>query len=242
MQLYAGGELSMWWSRIVISIVLISSFYFPAIARAQSAQGTPAGGSSATPGAQATTAQKQSPASNPSAQATPGTTKLPDVAITATRITQPVSQIGTTTTVVGNQSIQDQKIEMTSDSLREVPGVQVTQSGGPGTITEVSIRGSNTSQVLTLLDGVEVNNGLTGSFDFANLTIDNISRLEVIRGAGGSLYGSSAIGGVINQISREGHGAPRFSLLSDGGNWKTQRQVASVSGSEGRLGYSGAVS
>jgi vitamin B12 transporter len=120
-----------------------------------------------------------------------------------------------------------------------VPGVEVTQSGGPGTITAVTIRGSSSSQVLTLLDGVEVNSGTAGSFDFANLTTDNTSRIEVIRGAGGSLYGSSAIGGVINQISQEGAGAPKFSLLSDGGNWQTQRQVATVNGAAGRLGYSG---
>ena len=63
-----------------------------------------------------------------------------------------------------------------------------------------------------------------------------------IRGAGGSLYGSSAIGGVINQISEEGTGAPKFSLLSDGGNWDTERQVATASGAIDRLGYSGSVS
>ena len=169
-------------------------------------------------------------------------TNLPDMSITATRISQPLSQLGMTVTVVDKQQIQDQKIQQTSDALREVPGVQVTQSGGPGTETDVTIRGSSTSQVLTLLDGVEVNTGGLGSYDFANLTTDNASRIEVIRGAGGSLYGSSAIGGVINQISEEGTGAPKFSLLSDGGNWDTERQVATASGAIDRLGYSGSVS
>ena len=75
--------------------------------------------------------------------------------------------------------------------------------------------------MLVLLDGVEVNSNTAGSFDFANLTTDNTSRIEVLRGAGGSLYGSSAIGGVINVLSQEGTGAPKFSLLSDGGNWET---------------------
>jgi len=178
--------------------------------------------------------------SSPAAQTSP--TRLPDVAITATRITTPLSQLGVTTTVITDQQIQDQKIQQTSDALREVPGVVVTQQGGPGTTTNVSIRGSSTSQVLTLLDGVEVNTGGAGSFDFANLTTDNMSRLEVIRGAGGSLYGSSAIGGVINQISQEGTGPPKFSLLSDGGNWATQRQVATANGADGRLGYSGTIS
>ena len=90
-------------------------------------------------------------------------TNLPDMSITATRISQPLSQLGMTVTVVDKQQIQDQKIQQTSDALREVPGVQVTQSGGPGTDTDVSIRGSSTSQVLTLLDGVEVNTGGLGT-------------------------------------------------------------------------------
>jgi vitamin B12 transporter len=162
--------------------------------------------------------------------------------VTATRIAQPIGQVGNTVTVIHAQQIEDQKIQQTSDALREVPGVQVTQSGGPGSLTDVSIRGSSNTQVLTLLDGVEVNTGGAGSFDFANLTTDNTNRIEVIRGAGGSLYGSSAIGGVINQITEEGTGSPRFSLLSDGGNWETQRQVATSSGALGPLGYSGSVS
>jgi vitamin B12 transporter len=175
-----------------------------------------------------------------SSQSTP--IRLPEVAITATRINQPLSQIGTTITVVHDQQIQEQKIQQTSDVLRQVPGVEVTQSGGPGTVTDVSIRGSSTSQVLVLLDGVEVNSTTAGSYDFSNLTTDNVGRIEVLRGAGGSLYGSSAIGGVINVISQEGTGAPKFSLLSAGGNWGTQRQVASASGALGRLGYSSTLS
>ena len=188
--------------------------------------------------AKASQKPKASPAPSPSVPQA----NLPDMSITATRISQPLSQLGMTVTIVDKQQIQDQKIQQTSDALREVPGVVVTQSGGPGTLTDVSIRGSTTSQVLTLLDGVEVNTGGSGSYDFSNLTTDNASRIEVIRGAGGSLYGSSAIGGVINQISEEGTGAPKFSLLSDGGNWDTERQVANASGAIDRLGYSGSVS
>ena len=192
-----------------------------------------------------------SPTAKPSAassrQAGSGTpqnapTRLPDVAITATRITQPISQIGTTITVVHDKQIQDQKIQQVSDALREVPGVVVSQSGGAGTTTSVSIRGASSSQTLVLLDGVEVNSTTLGNFDFANLTTDNTSRIEVLRGAGGSLYGSSAIGGVVNVLSQEGTGAPRFSLLADGGNWETSRTIGTASGAIGRLGYSSTIS
>jgi vitamin B12 transporter len=235
---------------VALTLLIASSFNARAQPPAPSSIASP-GNSKAAPGSKPTASTNQqsakasqnskaSPAPSPAAQVPQ--TNLPDMSITATRISQPLSQLGMTVTVVDKQQIQDQKIQQTSDALREVPGVQVTQSGGPGTETDVSIRGSSSSQVLTLLDGVEVNNGGVGSFDFANLTTNNASRIEVIRGAGGSLYGSSAIGGVINQISEEGTGAPKFSLLSDGGNWDTERQVATASGALDRLGYSGAVS
>jgi vitamin B12 transporter len=236
----------------VLILTLFVATIWPSSSRAQSSPAPASPTASPTPkppsaGPQAANSQPSSassaapsPAANAAGQAP--TTKLPDMVITATRVSQPISQIGTTVTVIHAQQIDDQKIQQTSDALREVPGVQVTQSGGPGTEVDVSIRGSSSSQVLTLLDGVEVNNGGSGEFDFSNLTTDNTNRIEVIRGAGGSLYGSSAIGGVINQITEEGTGAPKFSLLSDGGNWATQRQVATASGAIDRLGYSGSVS
>jgi vitamin B12 transporter len=216
-------------------ILLISFLIWPSFSRAQQSPAPSQKQPSHTPSKGA-----KAPGTKPATQ--PPLTKLPDVAITATRITMPLSKIGVTTSVVTNQQIQDQKIQQTSDALREVPGVVVTQSGGPGTQTDVSIRGSSGAEVLTLLDGVEVNTGGSGSFDYANLTTDNTSRIEVVRGAGGSLYGSSAIGGVVNQISQEGTGPTKFSLLSDGGNWETERQIGTVNGSTGDLGYSGAVS
>jgi vitamin B12 transporter len=169
-------------------------------------------------------------------------TKLPDLAITATRIPQSVGKIGTTITVVHDKQIQDQKIQQVSDALREVPGVIVNQSGGPGTITSVFIRGASSSQSLTMIDGVEVNSPTAGDYDFSNLTTDNLSQIEVLRGAGGSLYGSSAIGGVVNVLTQEGTGAPRFSLLADGGNWETSRTIGSAIGSIGKLNYSSAIS
>ena len=182
------------------------------------------------------TSQSATPANKQEAQ------KLNPIVVTATRIPQPIGEIGTTITVVEAPQIQEQKIDHVADVLREVPGVQVTQSGSPGSVTDVSIRGATPSQTLVLIDGVEVNAGATGSFDLANLTTDNLDRVEVLRGAGGSLYGSQAIGGVINLLSQEGEGPPTASLLSEGGNRASSRQIGTVSGAQGNLGYSGAVS
>jgi vitamin B12 transporter len=202
----------------------------------------PSSGSSATNPKQPSPSAPSSTKNPQSGSGQKGPTRLPDVAITATRISQPLSQIGTTITVVHNKQIQDQKIQQVSDALREVPGVVVSQNGGAGTIADVSIRGASTSQTLVLLDGVEVNSTTAGSFDFSNLTTDNLSRVEVLRGAGGSLYGSSAIGGVVNVLSQEGTGAPRFSLLADGGDWETSRTIGTATGAIGKLGYSSTIS
>ena len=184
---------------------------------------------------------------SPSAAASPGASpnqpqKLAPVVVTATRIEQPLSEIGTTVSVVDQSQIQSQQIQSVDNVLRQVPGVTVMQSGSPGTETDVMIRGASASQTLIMIDGVEVNTGATGGFDISNLTTDNLERVEVLRGAGGSLYGSQAIGGVVNLISDEGEGTPKATMLSEGGNRATQRQVLTLTGAEGNLGFSSALS
>ncbi len=187
----------------------------------------------------------------PNPQPSPGTAKkgpdktaqtLPVMVVTATRIRQPLSEIGTSVSVVDSQQIQSQKIRDVGDVLREVPGLQVTQSGSPGSVTDVSIRGSTAAQTLVMIDGVEVNTGATGSFNLSNITTDGLSRAEVVRGAGGALYGSQAIGGVVNLLTERGAGAPEMTLSSEGGNRATERQIMTLNGSHGAVGYAGALS
>lgn len=170
--------------------------------------------------------------------------KLPKMVfvVTATRMEQPLDTVGTTVSVVGAQQIQEQQIHASGDVLRQVPGVQVNQSGSAGAQTDVSIRGSTAAQTLILVDGVDVNSGATGGFDISNLTSDDLDRVEVVRGAGGALYGSSAIGGVVNLITREGSGPLKISYDGEGGNRATQRQAVVFDGADGRLAYSGALS
>ena len=183
----------------------------------------------------------------PAAAPSPGTSqsnpqKLAPVVVTATRIEQPISDIGTTVSVVEQSQIQSQQIQSVGTALEQVPGVTVMQAGSPGTVTDVMIRGASSAQTLIMIDGVEVNTGSTGAFDISNLTTDNLDRIEVLRGAGGALYGSQAIGGVVNMITEQGEGTPKLSLLSEGGNRATQRQVLTTSGSLGNLDFSGALS
>ena len=198
---------------------------------------------SSTPSARATqSASSTGAAAAAAASPSPSENQLKTMVVTATRIRQPVGEIGTTVSVIDSEQIDSQKIEHVGTALEQVPGVQITQDGSPGTETDVSIRGSTSAETLIMIDGVPANSGSSGGFDISNLTTDNIDQIEVLRGAGGSLYGSEAIGGVVNILSQEGEGAPHFSLLSEGGNRATQRQVLTASGSENQLDFSGALS
>jgi vitamin B12 transporter len=168
--------------------------------------------------------------------------KLGEVVVTATRIKQPLSQIGTSVSVMPGSQMQDQKLGLVAPAMQQLPGVEVNQAGSPGTETDVTIRGSTAAQTLILIDGVNVNTSSTGGFDFSTITTDNVQQVEVVRGSGGALYGSQAIGGVVNVISKRGEGAPHFSLLSEGGNRGTERQVFTANGARGDFAFSGSVS
>ena len=182
------------------------------------------------------------PLGGPRAAARGKPVKLSEVIVTATRIKQPLSEIGTSVSVMPGSQMQDQKLGLVAPAMQQLPGVEVNQAGSSGTQSDVTIRGSTAAQTLILIDGVDVNTASTGSFDFSSITTDNIAQVEVLRGSGGALYGSQAIGGVVNVISKQGEGAPHFSLLSEGGNRGTERQVFTANGAEGGLAYSGSIS
>jgi len=170
--------------------------------------------------------------------AQPPEATLPPMFVTSTRTEVPLEQITTSATVITAKDIQDQQAVTVLEALRTVPGLDVVQTGSRGTGTSVFIRGADADQVLVLIDGVEVNSTSAGAFNFAHLTTENIERIEILRGAGGTLYGSQAIGGVINIITKRGRGPAEFGLSAEGGNGWTNRQTFSLSGEMGRLGYS----
>ena len=162
---------------------------------------------------------------------------LPPVFVTSTRTEIPLQQVTTSASEITTQDIQQQEAVMVLDTLRSVPGLEVVQSGSRGNATSVFIRGADADHVLVLVDGVEVNSTTLGAFDFAHLTTDNVERIEIIRGSGGTLYGSQAIGGVINIITKRGQGPMEASATLQGGNGWTNRQAFTLNGSAGNLGY-----
>ncbi|HEX9265281.1 MAG TPA: TonB-dependent receptor plug domain-containing protein, partial [Candidatus Binatia bacterium] len=163
---------------------------------------------------------------------------LPPVFVTSTRTETPLSQVTTSATVITDKDIQNQQAETVLQVLRTVPGLDVVQSGSRGNTTSVFIRGSESDHVLVLIDGVEVNSTTLGAFDFAHLTTENVERIEILRGAGGTLYGSQAIGGVINIITKKGQGPLEAGLSLEGGNGSTHRQGLTFRGDAGKLAYS----
>ena len=161
--------------------------------------------------------------------------------VTATRTEVPLSETTTSVTVVTDDEIQQQQAPTVIEALRLVPGLDFAQNGSPGTTSNIFIRGAESDQTLVLIDGVEVNSVTLGAFDFSNLTTENIDRIEVLRGSGGTLYGSQAIGGVINIITKKGEGTPTMTISAEGGKGNTHRETLSFSGSQGIVGFSGAV-
>ena len=163
---------------------------------------------------------------------------LAPVVVTATRIETPLEEVTTSITVITEDDIRAQQAETVLEVLRNVPGLDVVQSGSRGTTTSVFIRGSESDQVLVLIDGVEVNLTTTGAFNFPHLTTEDIERIEILRGAGGTLYGSQAIGGVVHVITKAGKGKPQINFSTEGGNGRTHRQLLAFRGGTERLGYS----
>ena len=122
------------------------------------------------------------------------------VVVTATRTEQPLSEVGQTVSVIEAAAIERRQSNTVVDFLRNVPGVTITRNGGIGSTTSVFIRGAESDQTVALIDGVKLNDPSSpgGGFNFGNLLVGNIARIEVLRGSQSVLWGSQAIGGVVN--------------------------------------------
>src|SRR5438445_4250506 len=166
---------------------------------------------------------------------------LEEVVVTATKTPVPVSQLTSAVEVIRGEELEKKKIKTVIDALRLAQSITVTQNGGPGTTATVGIRGASTSQTLVLVDGVIVNSPTAGLFDFGNLTTDNIERIEILRGAQSMLWGSDAMGGVINIITKKGTGAPTGGAFLEYGSFVTLREGAHVSGTKGPFDLSASV-
>ena len=158
--------------------------------------------------------------------------KLEDVVVTANYIPQDKSKIGSAVTVISADDITRQQVQYLSDILRTVPGLAVNQSGGGfGTFTQIRIRGAQGNQTLVRLNGIELNDPSGGSdYNFGNLLADDIERVEIIRGPQSSLYGSDAIGGVINIITKKGRQGLKLNGSAEAGSFGVYKVKGGFSG------------
>ena len=134
-----------------------------------------------------------------------------EVIVTATRVEQPLDQVIGATTVITRPDIERRLVQSTQDLLRGSTGIDVVNSGGLGKLSNAFVRGADAEQVLVLVDGVRVGSATSGTTPFEFLPVDQIERIEIVRGPRSSLYGADAIGGVIQIFTRRGNG-PAFNV------------------------------
>jgi vitamin B12 transporter len=163
--------------------------------------------------------------------------RLDPVVVTGTQVAVPVSELPSAITVIDRQEIESRQVTDVFQLLRTVPGLSVTQSGSRGGAIVVFPRGGNANFDMVLVDGVPVNNA-GGGYDFSDLTTDNIERIEVIRGPQSALYGSNAIGSVIQIFTRRGRGPLQTDVSLAGGSFNTFEGRGVVSGGSERFGGS----
>jgi vitamin B12 transporter len=157
---------------------------------------------------------------------------LGNVIVSATKTETYQAEIGSSTTVITAEDIRKSGKRSVQEVLRDVPGLTVIQAGTLGGQVSVFMRGANSGQTLVMVDGVEVNDPMSDnrSFNFANLLTDNIERIEVVRGPQSTLYGSDAMAGVINIITKKGTGKPKVEGYFEGGSHSTFRENFGLSG------------
>lgn len=156
------------------------------------------------------------------------TSVLEEIVVSATRAPTPVSQLGSSVTVITSEEIEARHQMQVIDVLRNVPGLSVVQTGARGGTVSIFIRGTENRHTLVLVDGVEFRDAAqTGAnADLRNLTTDNIERIEVVRGSQSVLYGSDAIGGVVNIITKKGQKQPTGYVSLEAGAYSTKHGVA----------------
>jgi vitamin B12 transporter len=163
------------------------------------------------------------------------------VAVSATRTEAPVSQLGASVTVFDAADIERRQSPPVADLLTSSPGVAIARTGGYGSVTSLFVRGGESNYNKVLLDGIPLNEP-GGTFNFSNVTSENLERVEIVRGAQSALFGSDAMSSVVQLITRRGRAgtAPRIDAAIEGGGYATGRASAGVAGGTGRADYSAA--
>lgn len=161
------------------------------------------------------------------------------ITVAPTRRAMPIDQVGSSVTVITAQDIARAQRRTVTEILRSVPGLVLTQTGGPGGSATLSLRGTNSNHTKVLIDGIDAGDPSTanGAVDFGKLTAADIERIEVLRGPQSGLYGSDAIGGVVSITTRRGTGTARLTGSLEGGSFGTFNQSAGFDGAAGKVDF-----
>lgn len=171
----------------------------------------------------------------PARAASPSAT-VPEIVVSASRLPEDIRKVGSAVTVITAADLAKRGIHMVSEALREVPGLAVNRNGPAGSLTQLRCRGAEANHTLVLIDGIEVGDPSSfggTEFDFAHLQTTRIARIEVLRGPQSALYGSDAIGCVVNIITDAGKKGLRLAGASEIGSRLTRRLEGTVSGGVG---------
>jgi vitamin B12 transporter len=159
--------------------------------------------------------------------------------VSPTATVTPVDQIASSVTVITAKDMERDQRRTAPDALATVPGLNLVQSGGPGGLTSVFMRGTNSNHTKILIDGIDVSDpsNPNRSFDLGQLLTADIQQIEVLRGPQSGLYGADALGGVISFITKKGEGPPRATATIEGGSFGTFNQTVGLSGAQDRINY-----
>lgn len=155
---------------------------------------------------------------------------LSEVVVTATRTAQPLTDVLADVSLIDRETIERSGAASLADVLALLPGVELTRNGGPASTTSLYLRGAETRHTLLMIDGVRVDSQSTGGASWQALPLAHIERVEVLRGPAAAIYGSDAVGGVVQVFTRQGEGAPRPSVGVGVGSHGSRTLHASISG------------
>jgi vitamin B12 transporter len=177
---------------------------------------------------------------SPSPSASPDSTDSQPVIVSATTIPTPASQVASSVTVITGDEIEARQERTLVDVLKTTPGLNIVQTGGPGGQTSVFMRGTNSDHTKVFIDGIDVSDpsNPNASFDYSQLLTDDIERVEVLRGPQSGLYGSDAVGGVINITTYSGNGPAQLRAGIEGGSFDTFNQGINLRGQADQFHYS----
>jgi vitamin B12 transporter len=161
--------------------------------------------------------------------------RLDPLSVTATRGLKPAAELLADVTVIGRDEIARSGVQSLAELLQRQPGTEIVQNGGPASVSGVFLRGANTQQTLVLVDGIRLASSTTGATTLAAIPLDQVERIEILRGPASSLYGADAIGGVIQVFTRRGSQDLAVTASAGYGTYSTWTATGGISGSAGPL-------